>query len=485
VIALGTPTLRFEPILPELFLCGAAIIGLLYEALVPKVERIWHLAIAMVGLVAATFATFPLWHWTKSRTVMAGMVSVDRFSVVSRLVLIAIAAMGLLLGTHYFARVPEGFHGEFYPLVLFATAGMTLITAAADLIVVFLALEILSLSLYVLTGITGRPSSSEAAMKYFLLGAFSSAFFLFGVAWAYGATGSTKITAIANALAGQTGDQSIALLAFAFLAIGFAFKVSAVPFHQWTPDVYQGAPTPVTAFMSAATKVAAFMALIRVLDVAFHSLVWDWTPVIWVLAAASVVVGSVLAIAQSDIKRMLAYSSIAHAGFILTGLTSPDQTGIRSAVFYLVSYALMTVGAFGVVMLVSARGEEQTSLTSYAGLSKRSPLLAGLMTLFLLSLAGIPPTVGFVAKVGVFGAAIRAGHWPLAVIGVVSSVAAAFFYLRVIVLMYMQEPQGSYEEDPSILPRVVIAIPAILTLVLGIFPGVIVGILERASILRW
>ena len=485
MIAIGAPTLQFEPILPELFLFGVAITGLLYEALAPKAERLWHLALAMAGLVAAALATFPLWHWTKSRTVMAGMVSVDRFSVVSRLLLIAIAALGLLLGTHYFARSAEGFRGEFYPLVLFATGGMTLITAAADLIVVFLALEILSLSLYVLTGITGRPASSEAAMKYFLLGAFSSAFFLFGVAWAYGATGSTKIAAVANALAGQTGDQAIALLAFAFLAIGFGFKVSAVPFHQWTPDVYQGAPTPVTAFMSAATKVAAFMALIRVLDVAFHSLIWDWTPVIWVLAAASVVVGSILAIAQSDIKRMLAYSSIAHAGFILTGLTSPDQTGIRSAVFYLVSYALMTVGAFGVVMLVSSRGEEQTSLTSYAGLSKRSPLLAGLMTLFLLSLAGIPPTVGFVAKVGVFGAAIRAGHWSLAVIGVVSSVAAAFFYLRVIVLMYMQEPQGGYEEDSSILPRVVIAIPAILTLVLGIFPGLIVGILERASILRW
>jgi NADH-quinone oxidoreductase subunit N len=249
--------------------------------------------------------------------------------------------------------------------------------------------------------------------------------------------------------------------------------------------VYQGAPTPVTAFMSAATKVAAFLALIRVLDVAFQPLAWDWTPVIWVLAAASVILGSVFAIAQSDIKRMLAYSSIAHAGFILTGLTSPNQIGIRSAMFYLVSYALMTLGAFGVVMLVSARGEEQTSLSAYAGLAKRSPLLAGLMTLFLLSLAGIPPTVGFVAKVGVFTAAIRAGNTSLALVGVVASVVAAFFYLRVIVLMYMQEPQGSFEEDRSLMPRVAIAIPAILTLALGIFPGLIAGILERASILRW
>jgi NADH-quinone oxidoreductase subunit N len=482
---MATPRLDLAPILPELILCGVAIIGLLYEALAPKAERLWHFALAFAGLIAAALATFPLWHWAGERTVMGQMVSVDRFSVVSRLLLLGIAATGLLLGTHYFARSGDTFRGEFYPLVLFATAGMTLITAAADLIVVFLALEILSLSLYVLTGITGRRASNEAAMKYFLLGAFSSAFFLFGVAWAYGATGTTKITAVANTLAGQTGNQGLALLAFVFLAIGFGFKVSAVPFHQWTPDVYQGAPTPVTAFMSAATKVAAFMALIRVLDVAFQPLTWDWTPVVWVLAAASVIVGSVLAIAQTDIKRMLAYSSIAHAGFILTGLTSANQTGIRAAMFYLVSYALMTLGSFGVVMLVSARGEEQTSLTSYAGLSKRSPLLAGLMTLFLLSLAGIPPTVGFVAKVGVFSAAIRAGHTPLAVIGVISSVVAAFFYLRVIVLMYMQEPQGSFEEDRSILPRVAIAIPAILTLALGVFPGLIAGILERASILRW
>ena len=480
-----TPKLEFAPILPELLLCGFAIVGLLYEAVAPKADRLWHLAISLAGLIAAAFATFPLWHWAGERTVMGQMVSVDRFSVISRLILLGIAATGLVLGTHYFARSGDTFRGEFYPLVLFATAGMTLITAAADLIVVFLALEILSLSLYVLTGITGRPASNEAAMKYFLLGAFSSAFFLFGVAWAYGATGTTSITDIANTLAGQTGNQGLALLAFVFLAIGFGFKVSAVPFHQWTPDVYQGAPTPVTAFMSAATKVAAFMALIRVLDVAFQPLTWDWTPVIWVLAAASVVVGSVLAIAQSDIKRMLAYSSIAHAGFILTGLTSANQTGIRAAMFYLVSYALMTLGSFGVVMLVSARGEERTSLTSYAGLSKRSPLLAGLMTLFLLSLAGIPPTVWFVAKVGVFSAAIRAGHTSLALIGVISSVVAAFFYLRVIVLMYMQEPQGSFEEDRSLLPRVAIAIPAILTLALGVFPGLIAGILERASILRW
>jgi NADH-quinone oxidoreductase subunit N len=482
---IATPKLEFAPILPELLLCGVAIIGLLYEALATRAERLWHLALALAGLVAAAIATFPLWHWQGDPTVMAGMVAVDRFSVVSRLMLLAIAAMGLLLGTHYFARSGDEPRGEFYPLVLFATMGMTLITASADLILVFLALEILSLALYVLTGITGRPASNEAAMKYFLLGAFSSAFFLFGVAWAYGATATTSITAVADALAGRTGSQALALMGLAFLVVGFGFKVAAVPFHMWTPDVYQGAPTPVTAFMSAATKVAAFFAFIRVLDVAFQALTWDWVPIIWVLAAVSMIVGSVLAIAQSDIKRMLAYSSIAHAGFILTGLTAADQTGISAAMFYLVAYSLMTLGAFGVVMLVSAKGEERTSLVEYTGLARRSPFLAALMALFLLSLAGIPPTAGFIAKVGVFGAAIGAGYWSLALIGVISSVAAAFFYLRVIVLMYMQEPLGAQDEDRSIPPKAVLAIPAILTLVLGIFPGLILGILERASILRW
>ena len=480
-----TPDIDLVPILPELVLSAAAIVGLLYEAFVPRPDRRFHLVVASIGIAGAAAASVVLWDREGPATVLQGMVAVDRFSVVSRVVLLAIAAVGLLYGTHYFARSGDELRGEFYPLLLFATAGMTLITAAADLIVTFLALEILSLALYVLTGISGRRGSNEAAMKYFLLGAFSSAFFLYGVAMAYGATGTTKIRGIANALAGRTDDLAIVLLAFAFLAVAFAFKVSSVPFHMWTPDVYQGAPTPVTAFMSAATKVAAFMALIRVLDVAFQPIAWDWTPVIWTLAAASMVVGSILAIAQSDVKRMLAYSSIAHAGFILSGLTAADETGIRAALFYLVAYSAMTLGSFGVVMLVSARGEEQTSLGAYGGLARRSPLLAALMTLFLLSLAGIPPTAGFVAKAGVFGAAIGAGHWSLALIGVLASVAAAFFYLRLIVLMYMQEPRGEQDQDPSFLPRVVIAIPAVLTLVLGVFPGLIAGILREASVLRW
>jgi NADH-quinone oxidoreductase subunit N len=480
-----TPTLVFGPVLPELILVGVGIIGLLYEALMRKPDRSIHLAIGLLGLLAAAIATLRLWNWDGDPVVLGGSVSADKFAVVACMILLVVAAFGLVYGTHYFARDPAAAKGEYYPLVLFATAGMTLIAAAADLIVMFLALEILSLSLYVLTGITGSRRGNEAAMKYFLLGAFASAFFLYGVAMAYGAVDTTSIVQMVRAMSGQTGNQALALLSFAFLAIGFGFKVSAAPFHMWTPDVYQGAPTPVTAYMSAATKVAAFAALMRVLMVAFQPLTWDWQPVIWVLAALSIVLGSVLAIAQTDIKRMLAYSSVAQAGFILTGLVSGTAVGIRSALFYLVAYSAMTLGAFGVVMLVSAKGEEQTSITSYAGLSKRSPLLAGLMAIFMLSLAGIPPTAGFIAKVGVFASAIGAGAWPLAVIGVLSSVVAAFFYLRVIVVMYMQEPQGEYDRDDALTPRLVLVVPAVVTIALGVFPGLIVGILEQASVLKW
>jgi NADH-quinone oxidoreductase subunit N len=350
---------------------------------------------------------------------------------------------------------------------------------------VFLALEILSLSLYVLTGFSPRLGSVEGAMKYFLLGAFSSAFFLFGVAMAYGATGSTRLSGIANALAGTTDGTALALTAMGLLAVGFAFKVSAVPFHMWTPDVYQGAPTAVTAFMSAATKVAAFAALMRVFNVALQPLTWDWRPIVWGLAAVSVVVGAVLAIAQDDVKRMLAYSSISHAGFVLTGLVGGGRPGIGAALFYLAAYSATILGAFGVVKLVSSRGEGRTTLAAYTGLARRSPALAGLLALFQLSLTGIPPTAGFVAKVSVFREAVDAGAWPLALVGVLGSVIAAFFYLRIVVLMFMHEPEGDEEPDPSLFPRLVVAVPAVAVLVLGVFPGLVVGFLDRAAVLRW
>ena len=483
--AIPTPELSFEPLLPELALIVFAIVGLLYEAFSRRSDPLVHLVIGLVGVGLSAATTAWLWGWDGATTVMGDMIAADRFAVLTRLVLLVVAAFGLLLGHQYFRRSDDETRGEFAPLLLFATSGMTMIVAAADLIVVFLALEILSLSLYVLTGLTGRRQANEAAMKYFLLGAFSSAFFLYGVAMAYGATGTTKIAALATALTGG-GEQALALLGFALLAVGFGFKISAAPFHMWTPDVYQGAPTAVTAYMSAATKVAAFAALIRVLDVAFQALAWDWAPILWALAAISVVLGSILAIAQTNVKRMLAYSSIAHAGFILTGLVAPGSTGIRAAMFYLIAYSAMTVGAFATVMVVSGRGEERERLQDYAGLGRTHPLAAGLMTLFLLSLAGIPPTAGFIAKVNVFSAAIEAGSWDLVLIGVLASVAAAFFYLRVIVLMYMQEPVDEPVPDrPTGLAGPVLAIAAAATLALGVFPGLIVGLIREASVLTW
>jgi NADH-quinone oxidoreductase subunit N len=479
-----TPKIDLLPILPELILIGIGIVVLLGGAIVKRAEPGALLAISLAGVLGAAAASIQLWNWHGGLTVLAGAVAADRFAVVARLVILAATGIGLLYGYHYFERSGEG-KPEFYPLVLFAASGMTLIAAASDLIVVFLALEILSLSLYVLTGFSSRLGSVEGAMKYFLLGAFSSAFFLFGVAMAYGATGSTRLSAVSRALAGQTGSQALALAAVGLLAVGFAFKVSAVPFHMWTPDVYQGAPTAITAFMSAGTKVAAFAAFMRVFNVAFQPLTLDWMPLVWALAVLSVVVGSVLAIAQTDIKRLLAYSSVAHAGFILIGLSAPGQLGMSAALFYLVSYAVMILGAFGVVMLVSARGEDRTTIDSYAGLAKQSPLLAGLMALFLFSLAGIPPTAGFIAKVRVFTVAIGAGHWELALIGVLASVVAAYFYLRVVTVMFMQEPADDAEPDPSLLPRLAIVIPAVATLVLGVFPGLVTGFLDTAAVIRW
>jgi len=483
-LAQATPAVELRPVLPELILVGMGIVLLLGPVIARRTEAATLLLLGLAGVVGAGAAAIGLWDWNGDLTVLEGAVAVDRFGVVVRLIILSVTAIGMVLGYHYFERSGEA-RSEFYPLMLFAASGMTLFAVSADLITAFLALEILSLSLYVLTGFSNRLGSIEGAMKYFLLGAFSSAFFLFGVAMAYGASGSTRLADISNALAGRTGSIALAVTAMGLLAIGFAFKVSAVPFHMWTPDVYQGAPTAVTGFMSAATKVAAFAALMRVFNIAFQPMTWDWQPVIWVLSALSIVAGSVLAIAQTDIKRMLAYSSISHAGFVLMGLTASGETGISAALFYLVAYAATVIGAFGVVMVVSARGERNTTLSSYAGLARRSPVAAGLLAWFLLSLAGIPPTAGFIAKVAVFRAAVQAGYWPLVLIGVLASVVAAFFYLRVIVLMYMREPEGDTEPDESWLPRAVLAVPAIAVLVLGVFPGLIVGVLEEAAVLRW
>jgi NADH-quinone oxidoreductase subunit N len=478
-----TPEIDLIPILPLLILFGGALVTL---AAVPFARRGDQLPFAAFTLVvlAAAAAACP-WLWGREPiTVMEGMTYLDHLSLVATIGLCGIGAFGAILGFRYFQQ-DENRVNEFYALLLFALGGMALLVAAADLIVVFLAVETLSLALYVMTALTFRRGPTEASMKYFLLGAFASAFLLYGIAMAYGAAATTSIQGLASALTGSTGSQPIAFVAVVLLVVGLGFKVSLVPFHMWTPDVYQGAPSPVTAFMSAATKMAVFVALVRILDVAFVGLRWDVTPLIVALSAVSMVVGSVLAIAQTDAKRMLAYSSIAQAGFILAAFAASDAEAIGATLFYLISYGLAVVGAFGVVMLISGGVREDTGFERFRGLARRQPVLAGLLTVFLLSLAGIPPTAGFVAKVLVFTAATSAGWWLLVLIGALAAVAGAFFYLRLVAIMAMREPEGDDIADPSSMPRVALAIPAVGVVVFGVIPGLILPILRQAGVLRW
>ena len=482
-----TPPVDLIPILPELALTGMGIVILLWDAIRPIRDQRVLAALALVGIAGAGAVT--VWEWvapsSEGLTVLGGMIAVDRYALFFRLVILASAAIAVLFSGHYLTRTGEG-RGEYYALLLFATSGMTLLSAAADLIVVFLALEILSLSLYVLAGFSWRRlASQEASLKYFLLGAFSSAFFLYGIALAYGATGTTSIGGIADALDGGLGGLALPLAAAALLAVGFGFKVAAVPFHMWTPDVYQGAPTPVTGFMAAGTKVAGFAALIRVSEVALGPLGWELRAGLVAVSALTMVVGSVLAIAQDDVKRLLAYSSIGHAGFVLVGVAAGNQAGISGAMFYLASYAAMILGAFGVVLLVSRTGEERTSLRSYRGLARRSPVLGALLMLFLLSLAGIPPLAGFMAKFLVFEAAVEAGLEGLVIVAVLASVVAAFFYLRVIVLMYMEDPEEEVATRSSGAPAWGLAVAAAVTVILGVFPSLLLEPLETAGVLRW
>ena len=471
------PDIDLLPIGPELALAGAGILVLLLDAWRPARNQRAAVGLTLIGLAAAAALTLTLFRWEGPSSVLGEMVAVDRVTLFFRLVIVASAAVAVLFSAAYLARTGEA-RGEYYALLLFATSGMTLLTSAADLIMVFLSLEVLSLSLYVMAGFSGRRlASQEASMKYFLLGAFSSAFFLYGIALTYGATGTTNIqrvgAAIAQIVGGPDPSPALVLAGAALLAVGFGFKVAAVPFHMWTPDVYQGAPTPVTGFMAAGTKVAGFAALLRVAFLGLAPVGDRLTPALWAVSALTMVVGSVLAIAQTDMKRILAYSSIAHAGFVLVGVVAANQAGLAGAMFYLAVYAAMILGAFGVVALVSRRGEERTSLVSYEGLYRRSPLLAALLTLFLLSLAGIPPTAGFLAKVLVFQAAVNAGHWALVVVAVLASVVAAFFYIRVIVVMYMQEPEEAGTISTRPIPGIGLAVTAALTLFLGVFPGLL------------
>jgi len=374
---------------------------------------------------------------------------------------------------------------EIWPLFLFSVGGMLLFPISNDFLTMFVALEVFSLPLYLMASMARRRRllSQEAALKYFILGAFSSAFFLFGAALIYAATSSINFSTVAVAMENSSQDGLI-IPGIAMIAVGLLFKVGAVPFHQWVPDVYQGSPTPLTAFMSAATKVAAFGALLRVFYVAFGGMRWDWRPMMWVIAGLSMVIGSLLAVTQTDMKRMLAFSSIAHTGFILLGVVSTSAEGLSSTLFYLLAYGFTSVGVFAIVGLVRDASGEATHLSQWAGLGKKSPWMASIFALFLLALAGIPLTSGFTGKFAVFTAAIDGGATPLVIIAVVASAVAAFFYARVIVLMFFTEPpaNGPSVVVPSAFTTVAIGISAAFTLLLGIAPQPVLNLVINAGL---
>jgi len=428
----------FAAIIPILCVTAAGVAAMLAEAFRQPGERMPISGLGFVGLAGAAITSVLLWG---RNAVSFGVVLADNFGLFTALVLVGVGFLTLLYSPQLVERdgLPPG---EYYALTLFALAGMMLMAMATDLLVIFLALEVLSLAVYVLTALRRESfAGAEGAFKYFLLGAFSSAFFLYGIAFVYGVAGTTRLDRIADALStGAAKDSPLALVALGLLLVGFAFKVSAVPFHMWTPDAYEGAPTIVSGFMSTAVKAAAFAAFARVFLSALDPLRVVWVPAVWAIAAATMIVGTVVAVAQTNLKRMLAYSSIAHAGYILMAIVATNDVGKSAILFYLLSYGVTNLAAFAVIALLGTRDRANDDLASFAGLSTRHPMLAAALTVFLLSLGGLPPTAGFVAKWYVFSAAVRAGFYGLAIVGVVTSVVSIFFYLRVVVMMYMAEP---------------------------------------------
>jgi NADH-quinone oxidoreductase subunit N len=524
------PHIEYTQLSPVLIVVGAAVLSVLVEAFVPRRGRhgtqvflsVLALAAAfaaVVGLAAGGYGS------TKAHIAAMGAVAVDGPALFLQGTILLAAILSILTfaerrldpadGGHRVdsfaaeaaavpgseqekAAVKAGFTTtEVFPLALFAVAGMLVFPAANDLLTLFIALEVFSLPLYLLCALARRKRliSQEAAVKYFLLGAFSSAFLLFGTALLYGYAGSVTYATIADvvsgavtsadpALAGTMGNDVLLLIGFALVVMGLLFKVGAVPFHMWTPDVYQGAPTPVTGFMAAATKVAAFGALLRLLYVVLPGLTWDWRPVMWAVAIVTMLGGAIVAITQTDIKRLLAYSSIAHAGFILAGVIAATPSGVSSVLFYLAAYSFVTIGAFAVVTLVRDAGGEATHLSKWAGLGRRSPLVAAVFAVFLLAFAGIPLTSGFAGKFAVFKAAADGGAGALVVVGVISSAIAAFFYIRVIVLMFFSEPKadGPTVAVPSGFTSVAITAGVVVTLALGFAPQYFLDLASQAGV---
>jgi NADH-quinone oxidoreductase subunit N len=521
------PSLEYFELLPLFIVFGAACLGVLVEAFLPRERRrVPQVVLTLLGLAAALAAT--IWIATDLEEhaggAARGLVGAEGSIIVDgpTVYLWGLVLVFGILGTGLFAerRLEGGLssfagqaaalpgteaerlaatkgldHTEVYPLLLFAVVGMLMFPASGDLLTMFVALEVLSLPLYLLCGLARRRRllSQEAALKYFLLGAFSSGFFLYGAALVYGYAGSVTFAGIDSAVREDTADHGLLLAGIALLAVGLLFKVGAAPFQAWTPDVYQGAPTAVTAFMSAATKVAAFGALLRLFYVAFDAERWSWQPMLSVVAIATMVLGAVLAIVQTDVKRMLAYSAVAHTGFLLTGVIGVQGTGrlaegqyssLEGVLFYLTTYGFASVGAFALVTVVRDAGGEATANSAWAGIGKRSPVVAGAFAFFLLSMAGIPLTSGFVGKWAVFTSAMSAGFWPVVLVAIVSSVIAVFFYIRHIRLMFFTDPEPggtAAVTEASMLTVATVAICLAATVVLGVVPGPVLDLVVGAG----
>jgi len=470
--------INYLALLPEIILAVFGIFVMLAVPFVPERMQTKLAYPALLGLLLAGAAAliFP------RSSVQEGMLFHDAFGTFAKLLFFFSSGIVTLVSVSYLdrARLP---HGEFYALLLFATVGMSLMANSADLIMTFLGLEILSIATYVLAGFRRHDvKSGESALKYFLLGSLSTAFLLYGIAFIYGATGTTKYAGIIQAVTVSTDRLLALLLGLGLLVVGFGFKAALVPFHVWTPDVYEGAPFPVTAHLAVSSKAAAFLALVRILYQVLPQLNAHWETIFWMSAFLTMALGNIVAVSQTNIKRMLAYSSIAHAGYLLLGVVANNRNGLQAVLFYLVSYALMTLGAFAVVQLIGRENEQAVSLEDYSGLAYRQPYLAAALSIFLISLAGIPATAGFMGKLFLFTAAIESHLYWLVVIGLLASAIGLYYYLRVIVFMYMREPgtEGLIVRVPAS-AAVAIAIMLAGVFYLGIFPGTFLRLASEAA----
>ncbi|NIQ02342.1 MAG: NADH-quinone oxidoreductase subunit NuoN [Nitrospinaceae bacterium] len=434
--------------------------------------------ISLTGLLMAAISIFAKTEWPVYS--FGGSYVVDHLSVFFTLIFCVSSALAILVSVEYNQR--ENIQvGEYYSLILFCTVGMIILASSTDLIMIFLGIEIVSLCLYVLAGIRrSDPRSNEASLKYFLLGAFATGFLLYGMTLIYGTTGTTKLNTIAQLLNdGEVLSQPLMLMGVVLLVLGFGFKVASVPFHMWAPDVYQGAPTPVTAFMAVGPKAAAFAAFFRVFAEAMPELAPSWEMILSIVAVISMFVGNLGAILQTNIKRLLAYSSISHAGYILIAVIAKNSLGSSALIFYMLAYAFMTFGAFGIVILLGHKGRENLELEDYSGLAFQSPMLAMCMSIFLLSLGGLPPLAGFVAKFYVFQAALNEGYVVLVVLAVLNSAISFYYYLKVIVFMYMKEPKETLTVTLTPITLLVIVIGVLGTLELGLFPGPVISLAQH------